>query len=260
MSDARYTKSDAQARFCEQLAQSVAALPGVAAAGTTTDLPLEWGPAGSVLANDEVFDPAVVRSPVVFSAITPGYFAAAAIPFLKGHTLESSDFGKDQFGVVVNRAFLEKYWPGQEPLGKIIRPNDLNAWFHARVVGVVENVRQCGVKSQPQPQLFWSADRAWGKRIFLVARSSQPAAVLAPALRGALAKLDSDLPLSRIRTFKSHRSRSDLRGSRGGRANQLLHDCGDWPGGHRSLRNLVLSRAAAHSGNRSAHGAGGGPP
>jgi predicted permease len=203
LSDARYAKNDAQARFCEQLAERAAALPGVAAAGTTTDLPLEWGPSGNILANDEVFDPAVERPAVVISAITPGYFAAADIPFLQGQTLQASDVGKYNFGVVVNRAFADKYWPKQDPLGKIIRPNDVNPWFHGRVVGVVESVRQWGPKLEPQPQMYWPADHAWSKTIFLIVRSSRPAAVLAPGLRDAVAELDSELPVSRIRTFKT---------------------------------------------------------
>jgi putative ABC transport system permease protein len=201
--DARYSRSDAQARFCEQLADSAGALPGVAAAGTTTDLPLEWGASSSILANDEVFDPAAQRPSVVFSAITPGYFAAANIAFLKGQTIQTQDVGRYNMGVVVNRAFAEKYWPKQDPLGKIIRPNDANAWFHGHVVGVVENVRQWGVKLEPQPQMFWPSDRAWGKTIFLIVRSPQPAAALTPGLREVVAKLDPDLPLSRIRTFKT---------------------------------------------------------
>jgi predicted permease len=203
LSDARYARSDAQARFCGELAERAAALPGVSAAGTTTDLPLEWGPSASILANDEVFDPAVQRPSVVFSAITPGYFAAANIPFLKGQTIQASDIGNYNMGVVVNRAFAEKYWPKQDPQGKIIRANGANPWFHAHVLGVVENVRQWGVKSEPQPQMYWPADRAWSGTIFLIVRSSRPGAFLAPGLREIVAKLDPDLPLSRIRTFKT---------------------------------------------------------
>ena len=56
----------------------------------------------------------------MFSAITPGYFAAADIPFLNGQTIQTRDVGRYNMGVVVNRAFAEKYWPKQDPLGKFI--------------------------------------------------------------------------------------------------------------------------------------------
>ncbi len=200
---ARYFTNGALARFSVQLAERAAAVPGVAAAGVVTDLPLEWGPSASILANDEAFDPTAQRPAVVFSAITPGYFAAADIPFLQGRTLEAADVSQDSIGVVVNRKLAEKYWPAQNPIGKIIRPNGADAWFHARVVGVVENVRQWGVKSEPQPQLFWTIDHAWGNTIFLIVRSLQPGAALGPGLRRAVAELDPDLPISHVRTFKA---------------------------------------------------------
>ncbi len=199
----RYKTNGAMPRFCDQLIERVGGLPGVVAAGITTDLPLEWGPSASLLANDEIFDPATQRPAVVFSAITPGYFAAADIPLLKGRTLQPADIGRDHIGIVVNRALAEKYWPGQDPLGKIIRPNAPNAWFHAHVVGVVESVRQWGVKSEPQPQLYWTMDRAWGKNMFLIVRTLRPGADLSAALRGAVADLDPGLPVVRVRTFKT---------------------------------------------------------
>jgi ABC-type antimicrobial peptide transport system permease subunit len=50
--------------------------------------------------------------------------------------------------------------------------------------------------------MYWSPDRAWGQTMFLVVRSPQPAAILAPMLRRELASLDPDLPLARIRTLQ----------------------------------------------------------
>ena len=51
--------------------------------------------------------------------------------------------------------------------------------------------------------MFWPVDRAWSKRVFLIIRSPQPAAMLTSGLRGIVATLDPDLPLSHIRTFKT---------------------------------------------------------
>ena len=203
LSDPRYFDGEFKGRFCQQLSEQVSALPGVAAAGVTTDVPLEWGVTSSILANGEVFDPLVQRTPVIVTAITGGYFSAAAIPLLRGRTIEKRDSDKYNFGVVVNRAFAEAYWPGQDPVGKIIRPNDLTPWYHAQVVGVVENVRQQGIKSEPLPQMFWSMERAWGTSVHLVVRSTRQGAGLAFALRETASRLDPDSPISRTRTFKA---------------------------------------------------------
>jgi hypothetical protein len=85
----------------------------------------------------------------------------------------------------------------------LIRPNDTVPWFRVRVVGVVENVNRQAGEAKPPPQMCWTVDRARGKSHYLVVRSSRPAGQLAPGLRRAVAELDPDLPLSRIRTLKA---------------------------------------------------------
>jgi putative ABC transport system permease protein len=197
----RYDKKETRAQFCEQLAERVAGLPGVTAAGTTTKLPLEGGSNTSIMVNDETFDPTAKRTLAEVSSVTPGYFAAAGIGLLRGRTLEPGDAHGDQIGVVVNRALADKSWPGQDPLGKVIRGNNPKPWFTAHVVGIVDNVRQWGPEMDPQPEIYWTPDRAWGQTIFLVVRSAQPASRLAGALRREIARLDPDLPLARVRTL-----------------------------------------------------------
>jgi predicted permease len=200
----RYETTEARTHFTDQLAERAAALPGVSAAGVTTKLPLEGGSNMNFLVNDETFNPAVQRPLAEISSVTPGYFNAAGISLLRGRTLGAGDIGKDNIGVVVNRALAEKSWPGQDPLGKVVRPDVARSqtWFHARVVGVVENVRQWGAATDPNPEIYWTPDRAWGQRIFLIVRSPQSAAQLAPLLRRELAAMDPDLPLARVRTLK----------------------------------------------------------
>ncbi len=198
----RFAKKESRTQFHEELAQRVAVLPGVAAAGVTTKLPLEGGNNMTLLVDDEVFDSAARRQDIEISAVTPAYFAAAGIPLLRGRTLQPGDAGTDEIGVVVNRAFAEASWPGADPIGKVIRPNSPKPWFHARVVGVVDDVRQWG-DGDPRPELYWTPDRAWGQSMFLVVRSTQPAASLVPVLRRTVAELDPDTPLSRVRTLRS---------------------------------------------------------
>ncbi|HTZ21635.1 MAG TPA: ABC transporter permease [Opitutaceae bacterium] len=199
----RYAKKEVRAQFFDLLAARAATLPGVTVAGITTKLPLEGGSNLNILVNDEVFDPAAKRPLVEVSAVTPGYFAAAGLTLLRGRTLEPGDAGEDAIGVVVNRALVDQCWPGQDPLGKVFRPNSAKTWFHARVVGVVESVRQWGADSEPRPELYWAPDHAWGQTLFLLLRSPQPASQLAPGLRRAVAELDPDLPVARIRTLQT---------------------------------------------------------
>lgn len=198
----RYEKVEARTQFWEQLSERLTALPGVTAAGLVTQLPLGGGSNMNILVNDEVFDPLADRSLAEVRSVTPGYFAAAGIPLLRGRTLEPGDAGKEEIGVVVNRALAEKAWPNKDPLGEIIRPSTPNPEYRARVVGVVDNVRQWGPESEPRPEICWTADRSWSSSVFLVVRSGQPAAQLTGAVRREVQALDPDLPLSLVRTFQ----------------------------------------------------------
>lgn len=197
----RYNEAGARARFWEQLAERTAALPGVTSAGITSKLPLEGGSNTTIMINDEVFDPAAERRNAEVSSVTPEYFAVAGLALLRGRTLEDGDANPEALGVVVNKALVDKCWPGEDGLGKIIRGNNASPWFTARIVGVVEDVRQWGPEQDPQPELYWAPVRAWGRSIHLVARSPHNALQLAPAIRQTVASLDPDLPIRRVRTL-----------------------------------------------------------
>jgi putative ABC transport system permease protein len=200
----RYKESPARVQFWEQLAERAAALPGVSAAGIVTVLPLEGGNNSNILVNDEVFDPAAERTLAEVRSITPGYFDAAGLALLRGRTLQPGDGEAEQaLGVVVNRALAEKCWPGGDPIGKEIRGNDRKPWFTAHVVGVVESVRQWGPEVPPRPEMYFTANRAWGRTLNLLIRSAQSAMLLGPAIRRELAALDPDLPVVRLRTFQT---------------------------------------------------------
>jgi predicted permease len=258
--DPRYEKNEALTRFCEQLAKRVMALPGVVAAGTTSQLPLAGGASRSILLNDEAFEPAADRTVTEASEITPGYFAAAAIPLSRGRTLQAGEVRTKDAEVVINRALAEKCWPGQDPLGKIIRPNASSAWFRVQVVGVVDNVNRLAGEAKPPPQMYWTANRAWGKTHFLLVRSSQPAVLLTSGLRRVLAEFRprfAALPYSHAQNLGA---RFDTRRTCFSRYDGLLHGRGDWPGGRRHVWDVVLLRGATHARNRGAHGAGSDSP
>lgn len=198
----RYADPAARTRFCERLVAVAGALPGVTAAGTTSKLPLEGGNNTNILVGDQTFDAAVRRAPVEVSAITPGYFAAVGQRLLRGRLLRPEDAATNPVGVVVNRTLAEQSWPGQDPIGQLVRANKPVPDWTATVVGVVEDVRQWGPTTDPQPEIYWDTGRAWNNNVFLLLRSDQSAAGLAEPLRRLVAMIDPDLPLAQVRTLE----------------------------------------------------------
>ncbi|HEY1765871.1 MAG TPA: ADOP family duplicated permease, partial [Opitutaceae bacterium] len=197
----RYAKADVGVRYADALAERAAALPGVTAAGITNKMPLEGGQNATILVNDERFDPKITRHFAELSAITPSYFEAVGLHLIKGRTLQASDRTGKDFGVVVNRRLAQECWPGKDPIGMAIRSNAAVPAFTCRVVGVVEDVRQWGPKTEPNPEIYWPLTQAWGKSRYLIVRSARPASQLVALLRGQAAVLDPETPLFNIRTL-----------------------------------------------------------
>jgi predicted permease len=197
-----YTDDAAKVRFWEELTAQLETLPGIEHAAVTSKLPLQGGTSTSVLVNDEVFDPTVRRTNAERSLVSSGYFDAIGIRLLEGRDLEETDDNPGEYGVVVNRRLAEQSWPDENPLGKLIRSNDNPPPWTARVVGVVEDVRQWSERS-PRPEIYFPySTRPW-VRGRLVVRTAGPPLDSLPAIRAELARLDSDLPLADVRTMST---------------------------------------------------------
>lgn len=199
----RYKEDADRVRFWYQLVERIQALPGVTKVGITSKLPLEGGSNTNALVNDEVYDHTKRRMSVERSSVTEGYFEAMGLRLLKGRNLRPEDREGDIRGVVVNQATVDKAWPNKEPIGEIMRANQpTNPWYVARVVGVVENVKQQGADSKVQPEMYTTPEKHWGTSISLILRSAQPVSQVVPLIRRELAAMDSELALRSVRTMR----------------------------------------------------------
>ena len=125
-----------------RLAESISALPGVEHAGGSFVTPLS-GSGGSDFI-DVPGGPAMVDRDRIarHNYVTPEWFAAYGTPILRGRDFEKSDTATSPPVVVVNDAFVRKFFPGRDPIGAtlVIRPERANnAPIQRTIVGVVAN-------------------------------------------------------------------------------------------------------------------------
>ena len=199
----RYDKDEARDRFWYDITGRVQARPGVLHAGITSKLPLEGGSNTNALVNGETYDPTQQRMNIERSSVTEDYFQAMGLRLLKGRNLQPEDRSGDIRGVVVNQACVDKCWPKKDPIGEILRGNNPGKpWYTARVVGVVENVKQWSADAEVQPEMYTTPEGHWGRSVFLILRTPLPAAQLAPLLRHELAAIDPELALKDVRTMR----------------------------------------------------------
>lgn len=204
-------------RTVKELRQRIEAEPGVVVTGASSALPLAWYP---YCAGQGFDDPAVEErirhadftacASVVLS--TPGWFRAMGIPVLEGRTFETADLDDPaRASVVVSRAFAERFWPGESPIGKRISAY-AGPWY--TIVGVVGDVYGRSVQDDPAVAAYYplnpSPGHQWpGYAVTMAVRTefAEPAAVL-PALRETFDAVDPSIRLESEETMANVVSRS----------------------------------------------------
>jgi predicted permease len=118
------------------------ALPGVTSVGVVNNIPLDEG-TPSVRVRTESMTDGSQAKPLRLNVTGGDYFAAAKIPVLQGRTFTTDEAVSANNSVILSRAAAEKLWPGENALGKQLRPRLGNQdTISFTVVGVVGDVKQ----------------------------------------------------------------------------------------------------------------------
>jgi putative ABC transport system permease protein len=201
----RYTDGPQIKAFYHQAVDAVRAIPGVRAAASSTDRPLR-------IQERRTFTPdATAQAPpqlgrVVAATWTAGsYFEALGITLIRGRFFTDADGRESGRVVILSEMLARRLWPDQDPIGHQIKwgiEQSRAPWM--TVVGVVGDMNQSALGIEPIAQTYepiWQQPDArpildFYRRVNLLVRSDRhPSAVLA-SIRGALARLDPELPLS----------------------------------------------------------------
>jgi putative ABC transport system permease protein len=102
--------------------------------------------------------------------------------------------------VIVNQAFVKKYFRDGEALGKRISRDDTNPKW-ATIVGVVADIKHRGLDTEAQPEYYLPHTQAPDREMVLAVRSAQDARTLAHTVQEELRNVDADIPLSNVRTL-----------------------------------------------------------
>jgi putative ABC transport system permease protein len=200
----RYEAVPARQQFWDRLLERAGALPEVSHAAVVTNMPLEGSFSCPISQNEKSVEPSQYHlQPLAeISYISPDYFSSMGIPFIQGRSPRERDAEGEFTGVTVNRALAKVLWPGEDPIGKLFKPPFPNPFFKAKVIGVVEDVRQWGPEIPALPQIYFPLQSGSMSGGTLVVRSAARARAVVPLLRQVLAQIDPDLLLVDIRTMK----------------------------------------------------------
>jgi predicted permease len=185
----------------QQILDKIRVLPGVAGAGTTDDLPVSIGGHSSTSLAPETYQPGPDENmSVEYARVSPGYFEALGIPVVKGRTFSEQDRAGGPKTVVVNEAFVRRYWPSREPIGSRVRTLDAE-WT---VVGVVNNVVMERFGETPAPYIYYPTGQRFSPEAVIVVRTQAAPLSLAQPIRSVVESVNPDLPLLDPRTMKDN--------------------------------------------------------
>jgi predicted permease len=199
---ATYNKDEKGALFFEQLATNLRSLPGVEKAGVGSDLPwtgYDENAGGFTIEGKKPPPHDEFRGR--YHMATPGYFEALGIPLLAGRLFNEGDKKDAPQVIIVNRAMVERYWPGENVVGKRLsfedKPREKD-WMS--IVGVVGNIKDQPNSASAEPAFWWpELQSGWSNDMSVVISANSAPQLLADALRNEVHRLDPDLAVADVR-------------------------------------------------------------
>jgi predicted permease len=205
----KYDDFGSRRAFYERVLGEVRALPGVSNAGYVNYAPLTFlgGRLAVTIEGRAPPTPETVTQNIVSDrVVTPGYLETLGLPLTSGRRFDERDIDAAARTVMINESMAAKYWPNENAVGKRFRTGlgDAAPWL--TVIGVVGDVRQMGLDVAPEPELYLPASPVVSNAPFfrpqqLLVRTSTEPLALANAVRDAIWRVDSDQPVSSVRSF-----------------------------------------------------------
>jgi predicted permease len=188
--------------FYRQLSQHVRALPGVQAAGLIRSLPLGLEASTTSVYPDGRPEPQAQDMPSAFyENISPGYFAAMGIPLLAGRDFADTDTAKSAGVAIVNETLAQKFWPGENPIGKRLHSGNTSV---LEVVGLAKNGKYQSLGEIPGLIIYYPLQQVYASNAALVVRTDIDANAAIASVRGEIRNLDPTLPVYEAKTLRQH--------------------------------------------------------
>jgi len=223
---AQYTAQTQVEEFHASLLRTLQSLPGVESTGLVSALPMaEPGSIRAFTPSNYQPPPSAGYASEAQSYVAGNYFQTMGIPLLRGRYLNDSDTATSPLVVVVNRTLAERYWPGQDPVGKRImwgtRENNELPWL--TVVGEVADTKQGPLDSKTMAQVYEPlSQRAYsfgpknvkefgvvGRSMRVVVRTSGDPHLLENSITRTFWSLDPQLAVTHLQTMDQAISTSE---------------------------------------------------
>jgi predicted permease len=196
-----FTKDEQQVAFEHALLERADAMPGVQSAAITSMLPVscncntDWVRFVGKPYNG-------IHNEVNEREVSAGLFQTLQVKLKSGRFFTDADnVGKPKV-IIVNQAFAQRYYPGEDPIGKKIGNTELTSDSIREVVGVVENFKDAGLDQEQWPSEYEPFDQSPSGYFNVVLRTSQDAGSILPALAPMVHAVNPNVSVDWERTMQ----------------------------------------------------------
>ncbi len=191
------------ARFFDGVLADLRALPGVAAAGMTTRLPILHGGGSTQVWTPEHPEKRSFSQQALGRRVLPGYFGAMRMPLVAGRDIEETDRTGTPTVMVVNETMARSLFPGENPVGRkvVVDTGDTQPVIFD-VVGVVADAKLNSLDEEPLFTMYLSYYQYPSGRMNVVLRSTVDPQGVTRALREIVERRDRNVPVEELATME----------------------------------------------------------
>ena len=225
-----YSKPEQKIALYHQILEKVSAMPGVQSAAVTSDLPLtcncdtDWIRIPGKPFHGE-------HNEVLQRDVSPQYMSVLKARLLRGRMFTEADDANHPQVTILNESMVKKYFPGEDPLGKMIGDGDLSPKSMRQVIGIIEDVREGAPDDQPWPAEYFSIYHSVDPYFEVAVRTGQDENAMLPGLVKTLRGINPNLGVYGESTMTAQLSSSQ---------SALLHRFATWLVGGFAGLALVL--------------------
>jgi predicted permease len=191
--------------FQDELMDRLTALPGVESAAFAAVTPLGYQSFSTTAIAVDGYELSPNEQPEVeYNQVSPDYFTVLGIPLSSGREFVRTDDEKSPLVAIVNRTMMERYWGGQNPIGRRLQVKGQSA----TVVGVVADSKYESIRENPKPFFYVPLRQVFVREPDLYIRTTQPLHSVMAAVSAEVRALDENLAMYEMNTLQEQVDRS----------------------------------------------------
>ena len=197
----KYRDPKSRIQFYSRVLDQLRGLPGVSSVGMVMNLPLSGASMNRGFNAEGRPEPKADENVAMdYQVVSHDYFQTLEIPVVRGRGLNEHDNETSERVIVINEAMAQRYWPGEDPVGKRMAIGESKDTSWRTIVGIVGDVRHADLTEQPVPCAFidYRQDvESWSRMAFVMKTTAEPT-TMTSTVRSSLVSIDPQQPVYAI--------------------------------------------------------------